>query len=427
MFFKAKTEKKKVSKRLKKYLKRRGYYDVLEALEKRNDMKNYFDFSEDADTKISYLSDKKLPEKSHLLFDKEYRKNNGYHAKIGKIISDKVTAQCIASLTSQLMNRKGAITKKLQFTNEICKYYDEEIYCAGNGELNHSCMRHWECRDYIRFYEYCDNVQLVILLNDNGELMARALNWKAKDSEGNDVIYLDRVYAINDNLKNIIYDWGKKQGYLTYKDNERLYININIDEDQPMPYLDSFCFYSTKGVLSTHSGVNPYEIDCVFQHTEGLTIYDIATPRCSNCGESMTRGEECYSDTSECSCCQDCATWSNYHNTYVLDNRVVNINGVIYDEDCDALIEDKISGDLIEIDDSCTCVITGVVAHIDYFVYSKDAEGYILKEDAICINDEYYHKDSDSIMFDKETQGYYTLDDYDLLIEERKKSEAINV
>lgn len=87
---------------------------------------------------------------------------------------------------------------KLVQGQDIRKWYNYSTYQTTGFEespLNKSCMKHDKCDPYFTVYTDNPNVSLLILLNDEGKLMGRAIVWNGVEMEdGKKITFMDRIY-----------------------------------------------------------------------------------------------------------------------------------------------------------------------------------------------------------------------------------------
>jgi len=81
-----KTKRKRLSKKLKKFLSKNGFTNISDALKSSTSQNDYFDFSNTQAGKISYIKKSRMPQKLSNIYDADYRISYGTHAKIGKLI-----------------------------------------------------------------------------------------------------------------------------------------------------------------------------------------------------------------------------------------------------------------------------------------------------------------------------------------------------
>lgn len=151
---------------------------------------------------------------------------------------------------------------------EIKKYYYYKSYKNASGTLYNSCMKHDHCVDYFNIYiknpEVCS---MLIMLDNDGLLIGRALLWNAIDVEaGVERKVMDRIYCINDD-RNMHYfkEWADENGYI-YKKEQRwqnslyfesfgksyrynLSVKIKPEVFTKYPYVDTFKFWDEKNSI----------------------------------------------------------------------------------------------------------------------------------------------------------------------------------
>lgn len=371
-----KPKKKRLSKKLKRFLKDNNLTEIYTALRNTSGTQDYFDFSTVDKSKISYLKGSRIPEKTHLIFNKDYRKSYAYHTSVGKLISGMVDNAVIVNASKAFFKLENNF--EVTITSEICKYYLHNNYSKleQGGSLYSSCMRHRECQAYISVYEDmgADRVQLAVILDKEGGVLGRALLWHAESVEENrKVDYLDRVYAVNDNIEDILYQWARDKKMLNYENglSETLHINYTISERQPLPYFDTFYHYGD-GVLSTSNDYCNYEL----RETCGETLQELGGSRCDNCDELYNEDDLRYCEDAEEYRCEECCRYSEYYNAWF----AYSCNFSSYED-------------------------TYFPEDSDDFVWINGLEDYIL---------------CDHAMYDEETDQHYTIEDYDTLIAERE-------
>ena len=177
---------------------------------------------------------------------------------------------------------------------EISKYYKTEAlipddsYNIGNiridsgissSNLYRSCMRDMEKTKPNIFDIYTNNPEsckLVIMLDNYGKLVSRALLWKINMVFGDYKLnlpdtfwFMDRVYSTKDWMDESMHKWANKKGYACKKGN---WSNLNIifngiegrcDMEidvkkigyKGFPYMDTFIYYDVKnGKLRNFDG-----------------------------------------------------------------------------------------------------------------------------------------------------------------------------
>lgn len=148
---------------------------------------------------------------------------------------------------------------------EIKKWYSGRSYQQAGGTLYNSCMKHDHCQDLFEIYiqnpEVC---QMLIMLDNEGYLMGRALIWNAVDMNKNtEIKVMDRIYCVDDS-KNVSYfkEWADDNGYIYKKEQNwknslqfesngvSFFKNISIKIKKlsfvRYPYVDTFKFWDEK-------------------------------------------------------------------------------------------------------------------------------------------------------------------------------------
>lgn len=163
------------------------------------------------------------------------------------------------------------------------------------GDLHDSCMRHYECRDYIEgWYGRALGPDIVkcLVLKVDGYVVARGLLWNV-EGEG---WMLDRVYG-GDAANKMLLAWCKERGISSckYKEGYTLAMDLEararvkdyfLSGDGDFPYCDTFyCVYynedgcivmsssRTQGTSALKSAAGSYYKLCALQDTEGLVVW----------------------------------------------------------------------------------------------------------------------------------------------------------
>jgi hypothetical protein len=137
----------------------------------------------------------------------------------------------------------------------IGAYYLEDNYLEGIGNLGSSCMRYESCLPAFRIYEdNQDAISMLVLKSHTNKVIARALLWKL-----NAEYYMDTVYSIKDNYRDMLIDYAKRHDFF-YKSQQSCHHNvfdrkgdehitpfiisvpINFDTSWKVPYMDTMFF-----------------------------------------------------------------------------------------------------------------------------------------------------------------------------------------
>lgn len=140
---------------------------------------------------------------------------------------------------------------------DMAKWYLENYYAPGGGSLNGSCMRHIKSQRRLPIYTTNpDKVKMLYLLNPIGKLLGRALIWKLDEPKG--VIYMDRIYYVEDFIEKLFLDYAKRKGMLTRNEVEDsdIVLKVNLKKDygppQINPFMDTFKFFIKGGNYLTN-------------------------------------------------------------------------------------------------------------------------------------------------------------------------------
>lgn len=155
---------------------------------------------------------------------------------------------------------------------EIKFWYDSRNSVKVDGSnLVKSCMSdHWKA-DFLSIYTQNSAVKLLVLKNDEGKLLARALLWKLTESSENAEWFMDRVYYAHPSQEEVFFKWAIENRVLYYKNGLNLRMNKKVDICSMMiqlekwdynayPYLDTFCILDKKsGQLMNGEYYNEYK------------------------------------------------------------------------------------------------------------------------------------------------------------------------
>jgi hypothetical protein len=107
--------------------------------------------------------------------------------------------------TPQLVLVKGEL---------IGAYYLESNYAADRGNIGSSCMRHESCLPAFKIYERNQHIiSMLVLKSQDNKVIARALLWQIEDDT-----YMDTVYSIADNYRDMLIDYAKRHNFYWKKD-----------------------------------------------------------------------------------------------------------------------------------------------------------------------------------------------------------------
>ncbi len=241
-----------------------------------NEHIDFISISKEDPSKLTYLTPDKIL-KSGLRDSNEIWKLNKIPAKPGvaikklfKEISDK-DVEIFTNLFKSATAKKEFELKIIQ-GKEMVNYYNARSYNQDiSGSLHVSCMRYDHCNDFFDIYTYNPEVcKMLIMLDNRGNLLGRALLWKANERETNsEILVMDRIYCVDDN-KNIHYfkEWADQNEYIYKKEQKwqncmffeshgniifkKIYVKINKINFIKYPYLDTFKFWDEKNSIITN-------------------------------------------------------------------------------------------------------------------------------------------------------------------------------
>jgi hypothetical protein len=214
---------------------------------------DYLSASHSDKTKISYLT----PERFTKINESEiWSTSKRYHSKPGSLISKiyrNITPREVENFSN--LYRAFSDQKEFEFSivkgSDIAKYYHQDTY-AGSGSLGNSCMKYDRCSKFLDIYSDNNIISMLIMKNDCGGLIGRALLWEV---DGQKV--MDRIYTINDeDYQYYFMKWADNNGFI-YKKRQNwantlqfvsngkdieseIEIQLNKWDYSYYPYLDTF-------------------------------------------------------------------------------------------------------------------------------------------------------------------------------------------
>jgi len=192
------------------------------------------------------------------------RNSTGIGRLVNQIFPGKYNSKEVEDFVNSFknVNKPGENELKLVKGQDIKKYYLYTNYVEEIGDLGNSCMRYTRCQEYLDIYvENPNQVQLLVYLNEEANVLGRALLWVLNDEKSDDIegaeYFLDRIYGIDDSIKKLFQEhaetkgwaWRTKSGYsdtkyITYKGEEHSGVKMSIKLDKCdfdyYPYMDTF-------------------------------------------------------------------------------------------------------------------------------------------------------------------------------------------
>ena len=212
---------------------------------------NYISVSEQDSTKISYLStdrEEKIVKdctaagQPSLIDRYLWGSSIRFHARPGSIIT-KLFKDVSAREVEVFANLYRSNVNKPRFKfnivsgEDVRKYYNYERYAGeGRGTLGNSCMKSGSCQKFFNIYvENPDLVKMLIMLDDDGMLIGRALLWDIKSDVISDTFekttqkIMDRIYTIRDEDYAFYFKkWATDNGYL-YKSEQNWFNTMQFE------------------------------------------------------------------------------------------------------------------------------------------------------------------------------------------------------
>jgi len=192
---------------------------------------------------------------------------------IHRLIGDKVNPQEIEEFVNDykaLVNLRRLYRNfKIVDGDNMKKWYLQENYPTGGGNLSKSCMRYKFSQAFLSLYtENPDKIKLLILLDESKEkILGRALLWFLDVPKGK--IFMDRVYFANDFVLNMFMNKAIKNRWF-YKLENMSYNVTNVIVNNKIkrvdmavkvkkldyeffPFVDNIGFYDPKTATLTNN------------------------------------------------------------------------------------------------------------------------------------------------------------------------------
>jgi hypothetical protein len=365
------------------------------------------------DEYISYMPSNKTQEINE---DGSWIRKNRQQGKPSKIIRQLFTDDLLklvtdsdfeifSNLYKSINNKQGQF--KIVNGDEIRLWYSEQRYKSSQGTLNNSCMRYDNCQKFFGLYtENPDIIKMLVLLDEDGLLLGRALLWHTKDN----INLMDRIYGSDSTIQKFIM-WAYDNNYYIKKQNNNTvnsaFVNKEVEEkfnisiqlpnlnQNRFPYMDTFCFMDIgKTTLTNDSSIylDGYELRCTGGSLskrvddEEDDDYDDDTRCCYVSGRTIYINDNAVWIESICEYVhEDYAVYCEASQEYILerDSFECAFSGHYYDRDYGVEI---IGGSMVyENDRHLVCLADGRYCHIDdSAVCDYDGERYY-KKDVISI------------------------------------------
>lgn len=220
-----------------------------------------------------YLQKADFNELTKLMPTPTFGKIDGVPIKIDIDIKNdiSVTASDIEKFTNEFISAvkmsRADEDSVMEIVNgpDISYWYNYENYQTTMGKLGSSCMSSPEAANYYMdiYTKNPDKVSLLILKNKENKLIGRALLWKLDDGK----TFMDRIYTSSDSDDNLFVNYAIKNEFIyrntsagSYSyfingqklDSHNMEVTLSKYEFQQYPYLDTFIYLCTGGVLRNY-------------------------------------------------------------------------------------------------------------------------------------------------------------------------------
>jgi hypothetical protein len=234
---------------------------------------NFISISNEDTSKISYMTQERMSivdESEYWVSSRRFKAKPGsFISKIFKDISGKEVEKFSNLYKSHVSKPK--FTFKVVSGESIRKYYHYSSHDSDRGSLGSSCMRYNSCQSYFNIYvDNKDIISMLVMLNEDGGVMGRALLWNINSHK-----LMDRIYTISDEELSFYFKkWASKKGYLhksdqnwfntlffeqVGKNKQELKVKLNLKNDYVYyPYMDTFKFIDFEGGLYNYV---PQDVD----------------------------------------------------------------------------------------------------------------------------------------------------------------------
>jgi hypothetical protein len=295
-----------ISKRLIKIIKKidnRVSKEIFNLIRKGVKCKETFIDRTDKEDMITFINsdkvNKMIEDKIPNLKDECWKNAQRIELKIGRwifrLLGDTVQQQDIEEFINEyksiILAKKSSHNFKLIEGEEIKKWYLQENYSEGGGNLKDSCMRYKFCQIFFDIYTHNPNkIKLLVLLDETQQkVLGRALVWNLDRPEK---ILMGRVYFSNDYILNMFINYAIKHNWL-YKlesmDNylqvvynnkivkQTLVVKIKKEDHDYFPFVDDLGFYDPETSCLTNDPKYLESIGCkefydLCDHTGGYEV-----------------------------------------------------------------------------------------------------------------------------------------------------------
>ena len=312
---------------------------------------------------------------------KDMLKRNG-HSFTDKQIEEFVTK--FKAAYDEVKNDDNGLIRIVSGEDIKTWYSEKKYFYSEGGTLNKSCMRHGSCQRFFGIYtDNPDVCSMVIMLNEDGALVARALLWKVSTSTKNYEWYLDRIYYNKEEQQQILFNWvTKKYKNLGSYENTPGHMSVELKNYSfdLYPYMDTFTslggdtldnyeggdisLTTTDGhpeggdVYCDHEG-EYYPEDSVSQLEDGSFCHEDNARYSNYLGRTYWHEDVIFVETENDYFPEDRCVWSKHMDQYLFENNAAKVyldldedeyDYFMNDDLNDTYVEDSYSGDYFVID-----------------------------------------------------------------------------
>jgi hypothetical protein len=240
----------------------------------------------------------------------------------GKEFTDVQVAKFVDRFKAAFTGESGTDIRIVK-GEDIRYWYLVDNYCSETrgckGSLGKSCMSYEVCQEFLDIYvENPNQVSMVILVNPDGKLRARALLWKT-----NLGLYLDRIYYTDQSEQDILLNHMGSEISLSYSNDDyndsKIEVILSSQRDyEHYPYMDSLMYYYVpRGTLyMTDRKVKDRSSFYLLQDTEGwLEVLDMIW--CEFEGDNFHEDETVFSTYEDYYLLKQYSVFSKYVDSYL--------------------------------------------------------------------------------------------------------------
>jgi hypothetical protein len=233
---------------------------------------------------ISSINLSKKPGFLEIIIIKPNGKEVKQEIKIGKLIQTllknlRLKPDELADFTNSLkMIQMGEDPSFKLVEGEDILYYYHPKNMVKAGNLGNSCMSHDYTQKFLEFYAKNENVKLFLKTDEKNKTIARALLWKT-----NKGLYLDRRYAINNDLQLALFKEAQNRFKLHDFFKEKLDPNVDLQVEVSFinaknaskleyPYMDTFKYLV---ILDNDSILYSSKYNAYYEKSDIFDVYTL--------------------------------------------------------------------------------------------------------------------------------------------------------